>query len=229
MLQHKSLPIAGTLLVAAGASVFAARGAAPPAAREFEEATITVHVNATDEDVAVMLAMEVAEEFLGLAVEDPFGNLVFHMEASDPSEVGLGLAEMIVESDHGDVADALAMYPEGSYRLTALSADGELFFGRARLSHELPVRPRIVSPLDGSVVQRDSLRIAWRTPADVDGFVLEIEGEGVDLTLELPDDVTSFQVPGGLLRRGETYQLGVAAVNDAGNSVVEEVHVSVAP
>ncbi|MEE8468673.1 MAG: fibronectin type III domain-containing protein [Planctomycetota bacterium] len=226
MSQHNTLLAIGVLTVAATASVFANRAASVSPTLQFEELSVTIEVNETDEDFAVVIAMEVAEAFLELVVRDPFENVALHLQATGPG--GMALNEFIVEAERHDVQAGLAEFPAGWYQFTALGVSGSTFTGSAELSHELPTRSRIQHPLDGAVVDRDALEIRWGAAADPDHYVLEIEGAGLDWSLELPAGIHSFRVPGQVLRRGVEYQLGVSTVNDAGNMVVHEIHVTTA-
>jgi len=210
--------------VAAATSVFANRMASSSPTLQFEELSVTIEVNVTDEDFAVVIAMEVAEAFLELIVHDPFENVALHLQASGPE--GMAINEFIVEAERFDVQAGLAEFPPGWYRFTALGVDGSTYTGMAELSHDLPTRSQIRQPLDGALVDRNALEIRWGSSHDAEHYILEIEGGGLEWSLELPAGVTSFKVPDQVLRRGVEYQLGVSVVNDMGNMVVHEIHVT---
>ena len=64
------------------------------------------------------------------------------------------------------------------------------------------------------------LTIAWTPPAGkVAGYVVEIEQDELNVRLEatLPGSATSFPVPGGFLRPGTEYDLGIGTVSAEGN------------
>ena len=56
--------------------------------------------------------------------------------------------------------------------------------------------------------------------------MIELENESVDpeqvLSVELPADATSFDVPAGFMLPGSQYQVGIAAVGENGNITVVE-------
>jgi len=225
MLKRKPLLAAGALLATAGASLFAARLAAPRTPNAFEELSMTLRVDGGDEDIGIRIAMEVAEAFLGVDVYDPFGETLFSVRA-DPA--GLGLTELMVEAKQEDVQAGLGMFPPGLYTVSGVGMDGTRFSDEVELSHSLPVRPRILSPLDQSIVEADAMEILWGPVADVDHWVLVVEGEELELRLELPAHVQAFQIPSSLLDGGQGYEVDLAAVNEDGNSVITEIQVRTA-
>ena len=61
MFQHKNLLTIGVITVACTASVLANRAASSALTLQFEELSVILEVNQTDEDFGVVIAMEVAE------------------------------------------------------------------------------------------------------------------------------------------------------------------------
>ena len=140
MFQHKTLLAIGVFTVATTASVLANRAANSSPSREFDELSVIIEVNETDEDFAVVIAMEVAEAFLELVIQDPFENVALHVQASGPQ--GMPLNEFVVQAERYDVQAGLAEFPAGWYRFTALGVDGSTFTGLAELSLCCHVRRR---------------------------------------------------------------------------------------
>jgi len=226
MLLRKSLLTAGALLATAGLSLFAARAARAPVVDQFEEMSMSLRVDTSEEDIAIDIALEVAEAFLGLVVHDPFGELLLDVKVSDPA--GLGLTELAVQAKQADIREGLAAFPAGTYTITAFGVDGKTFAGDVELSHQLPVRPRILSPADRSVVDPEAFVVTWGGGVNVDHHVVEVMGENLDLRVEVPPHVRSFHVPPSLLRSDTVYEVEVSAVNEAGNSIVTELRVRTA-
>ena len=70
------------------------------------------------------------------------------------------------------------------------------------------------------------LHIEWSAVPGLQKVVLEIENESTVpeqvMTVELPADATSFDVPASFIRPGGEYQIGVATVGMNGNITVVE-------
>ena len=126
----------------------------------------------------------------------------------------------------------LAGYPEGEYLFFGISTAGEHFRGSAELSHQLPGETTILQPVQDSVIAAGSLTIQWSAVPGIREYILEFENESADpeqaLTLNLPPEVTSFEIPAGLLVAGSDYQVGVQTVAENGNIVAVEVTFSTA-
>ena len=123
----------------------------------------------------------------------------------------------------------LDVFPEGRYYFFATATDGEKFFGTAELSHGLTAPTTFLSPTEGAVVSSLGFTIEWTPVAGAERYILEIENETDDLgnLIELPGDVTSFEVPASLLAPGADFQSAVNAIGDNGNIVQVEVAYSV--
>ncbi len=90
----------------------------------------------------------------------------------------------------------------------------------------MPAAPVIMSPAAESEVPAGALRIEWSTVPGLRKVVIELENESFDpeqvLSVELPADATSFDVPAAFMQPGSEYQVGVAAVGENGNITVVE-------
>ncbi len=218
-MKKRTLAIASTFAVVA-TSVFGARTLSAPSVQEFEDLSITLQVNETDQELAVIIAMEVAEEFLGFEVVDPAGNTRMGLRTAYP--LGIGVHECALEAK-SDPANALAAFPEGAYRVTAYTAHGDVYQGEAWLSHDLPDRPRFTRPAHDGTYSHGDLPVCW-LPTDSEEVTLEVEGEDLLLEVTLPGDVTSFVVPAAILAPDSEYEVDLTAVAENGNVVtVEEV------
>lgn len=206
---------------------FAAEGRAAPHrwASEFEVATINVERNATDGDTEIVISVVPADEGLKyLSIRAPNNRAVVDLFSLDRSV--MGLREFDFESPEPPGDAILAAYPQGIYKFSGLSVGGEWFQGEARLSHLMPSAPVILSPAAESEVPADSLRIEWSSVPGLRKVVIELENESLDpeqvLTVELPADATSFDVPASFMLPASGYQVGIAAVGDNGNITVVE-------
>ena len=210
----------------ATAVTIAAAGDKNRQASEFEELGIIVEQNATDGDTEVVISGIAGDDGLRLLnVHAPDGRKILSLVASDRAT--LGEREFHFESPEPPGEAVLAGYPEGEYLFVGLSTAGERFRGSASLSHQLPGETTILHPVHESVIPADSLTIQWSAVPGIREYILEFENESADpeqaLTLNLPPDTTSFEVPPALLVAGSDYQVGVQTVSDDGNIVAVEV------
>ncbi len=217
MQRHLLLALAA--LGAASTLTLAAPSFLPPASEEFEDLELTLQLNGPEEELALILAMEVAEEFTGVDMMDPAGNAVVGAHTTYPQ--GLGLHECVFETK-ADPAAGLAAYPEGPYRVIATAADGTLYAGVVVLSHDLPLRPRILSPHTAVVPLGQDVLFTWLAP-DATEVRLEVETEDRSLDVNLPATETSFRMPASMLVPGAEYKVTVTAVAENGNEVEDEL------
>jgi len=200
-------------------------------ASEFEELGIIVEQNATDGDTEVVISGVAGDDGLRLLnVHAPGGRKVLALVSPDPST--LGEREFHFESPEPPGEAVLAGYPEGEYVFFGVSTAGEHFRGSAELSHQLPGETTILHPVQDSVIPAGSLTIQWSAVPGIRQYILEFENESADpeqaLTLNLPPEATSFEIPAGLLIGGNDYQVGIQTVAENGNIVAVEVTFSTA-
>jgi hypothetical protein len=219
-------PMFKPLLVVVGAALGWAGSAAveaadpSPAIKPFPVARVRFEQNATDADVEVVFEVTALGDGLArLTVVSPDGRTTVDFHAPDAST--LGIRQFVFESpEPSDVAGLKAAYPEGVYEFTGKSASGASLRGKATLSHELPATTSLVSPQPGAGdVALNNLKIEWKPVPGIAGYIVEIEQDElqVNITAKLPGSAESFAVPGGFLRPGTDYQLGIGTVSDDGN------------
>jgi hypothetical protein len=209
-----------------------ASAAADDAARvsAFEDAAIIVEQNATDGDTEIVITAVPDDKGLRrFSVRSPQGERIFKVSA--PRHL-MGLREFLFETPEPEGEQILALYPEGNYTFSGIADDGERFRGTAELSHDLPPPTVILFPSPGEAVPADALTVQWSQVPGIEQFLFEFENESADpeqaLLLNLPPNVTSFDVPRALLVPGADYQVGVATIAENGNTVFVEVEFSTA-
>jgi hypothetical protein len=107
------------------------------------------------------------------------------------------------------------------YRFAGTTARGARYSSEATLSHRLPPGVTGVMPADEAKnVQVRGLRITWAAAAGVASYNVLIEQPalGFELSVTLPGSATSFAVPDGVLRAGQSYTLAIGTVDKAGNA-----------
>lgn len=212
-----------TPLLGAGSFLFF-RPAAPPSI-PFDEATLYLEYNATDEDAEIVIDVDADVGLKRFMVIAPNGRRVLDLRARDTEE--LGIRKIRLETPEPSLEAVLEAYPSGSYRFVGKSVDGQTLVSTACLSHELPSAPMLTYPLEGTVgVPTSGAGAAWTAGADAENFFLELEQDdlGVDVHSNLPEGATSFGFPEGWLIGDTEYQLGVATRGENGNLTVVEIH-----
>jgi hypothetical protein len=195
----------------------------PPA--EFDVASICVESNATDGDTEILMNAVPGDDGLQhFQVRGPNGRRVFLFTSNDPTL--MGMREFSLESPEPEGAQILAAYPEGTYYFWGHTHEGERFFSTPALSHVMPDETVIIAPIADSVVPTTGLTIQWSSVPGVSQYLLELENESADpeqsLSINLPADVTSFEIPAAWLAAGADYQVGIATVGDNCNVVFVE-------
>ncbi len=186
----------------------------------FEVARVHFEQNATDGDMEVVFEIKGGDDGLArLKVVSPDGRLVIDFKAPDPST--MGIRQFRMESpEPDDVAGLKAAYPEGVYVFDATTAAGDEFHGESRLNHTLPASVSFLTPeADAENVDIENLEIAWTPVKDLSAYLIEIEQEELDVSLEakLSGSVAKFAVPDGFLLPGKKYKLAIGTVTEEGN------------
>jgi hypothetical protein len=154
---------------------------------EFDVAQIRIEKNATARDAGIQMLLD-AEDWKRVAIYLPRGGpRIMQVRAS--SSVGrIGVTELFFESaepslDDLPLKDLLRMFPEGRYRLVGETTDGREMVGTARLTHDIPAGPTVVTPEQGAVTQADDTLIDWEPVVRPVG----IEIAGYQVIVELPE------------------------------------------
>ena len=137
-------------------------------------------------------------------------------------------------------------FPKGDYEFEAELINGGEVECIAEFTHVIPCPPEI----DENPFDNDNRTIVWEKPTTavnteatddaveisgldaevvcfnngpevvIDGFEVIVEGENGDLSITLPADATSFEVPAEL---GDFDKFEVLAIEESGNQVITEV------
>jgi hypothetical protein len=197
------------------------------------EATLIVEVNETDGDAGLQVFLD-GDPWRAMRVTAPNGREIVAVKASGRLK-GYGLTELFSESseppfDVFPLARFKRLFPAGRYAFAGETTDGEPVTGAARLSHDIPVGPRLVSPREDAVVGRTSLVTRWSATSQPPG--IDIAGYRALVTRENPLRVFSVDlrasartvtVPSEFLEPGVEYKLEVQAIEKSGNQTLTEV------
>jgi hypothetical protein len=221
--------VAALALLAVGSTALA-RGLTSEAASQtirLAAATLIIEVNGTDGDAGLQFFLD-GEPWNSMTISDPSGTVVVDVDA-DGRLKDWGLTELFSESNEPPfsevpLAEFKARFPEGKYTFVGETIEGERLVGTARLSHDIPVEPEIISPADGATVDRDGVVARWRPAAQPAG--IDIVGYRVIVTredplrvyqVELPASARSVPIPAVFLQSDIEYELEIQAIEESGN------------
>jgi hypothetical protein len=246
--------LAALMLVAIAAPAVALQDRGAPADRDtgqgpivrLADARMKFEINATDHDGGVQVFLD-ADPWRSMSILDPDGKVVY--TTSTQGNIGeLGGTELFLESgeppfDELALEDLLALFPEGQYRFRGEGLEGERFVGTARLAHDLPDGPTLVSPLDGGPLQDpDATTVRWEGVGPANGSpivgyqVLVVQPDTglaalpkITLDVTMPPTATSLAIPPGFLEPDTEYEWEVLAIEEGGNQTIASSFFTTAP
>jgi len=219
----------------------------PGRSARFEEAKLLIEYNATDGDIGVHGAFD-DEGWRELCVLDPDGRPIAVFDPAGRLD-RLGMAGVFFESrepplDEFDFDDLARAFPEGKYRVRAVSFDGEALVGRAVFTHDVPRSPEITAPelaedaeAPGRPIDRREVVVRWndvtRTvagdPVDITGYEVIVTKEDAEdrngfsrpvYDVHVGPDRNSLSVPSEFFDRRSVYEVEVLALEVSGNQTI---------
>lgn len=154
-----------------------ALGFAAPSVSQFwlEETAIFIEINDTDGDAGIQLFFD-GEGWDTMQFKDPSGNVL--LEILGENRIGMqGLTEGFFESaepsfDVQTLQELLDLFPEGLYKFSGRTSDGESLGGAARLTQAIPDAPVLISPAEDETVDRDNVVVRWEKVPDLPGSLI---------------------------------------------------------
>jgi hypothetical protein len=239
------------LLVAAAVmpTTHAQKKHGPPPPVPFSDAAIFVELNDTDGDLGLHASID-GQTWLNLEVEDPNGQLLLSLRARGHLREQ-GMTQLAFESaeptfDELDPADFFARFPEGAYEIEARGQDGEKIESTSVLSHVMAAPPDNVlvsgvpkaencdaTPLptvhapvvidwDPVTLSHPTIGTAGQIPVTISRYQLFVErGGGSSLAVDLPPNVTEFEVPASLSAPGHVKFEIIARTSTGNNTAIE--------
>ena len=239
------------LLLAVSALALGAAAPQPPAraqqSQSFEQAEIFFELNNTDGDLGLHAAID-GETWTELDIDGPNGRSLLELRARGRLR-NQGLTQLAFESaeptfDELSPEEFFERFPEGKYEIDGRSADGGEIEATARLSHVLAAAPQNVmvsgqpaaescdtEPLPSvsppvtirwDPVTQSHPEIGKTGPVEISKYQLFVERENVALSLDLPPDVTEFQIPTGITDLGSEFKFEIIARTTTGNNTAVE-------
>jgi len=217
-----------TLLALVGTALGGDRaGTAQSKPVRLDAATMIVEVDATKGDAGAQFFLD-GEPWRSMTISGPNGRTLLAIDAEGRLK-GWGLTELFSETneppfDEVPLETFKKRFPEGRYTFVGTTIEGERIVGKARLSHDIPDGPEIVSPAEGAEVGERNLVARWLAPAEPPG--IDIVGYRVIVTREdplrvysvdLPASARSVPVPAEFLEPDTEYELEIQAIEESGN------------
>lgn len=196
---------------------------------KLEIAKIYIEYNASANDLGFHVFLD-GEDWKNIAIVNPRGTAIFMVEGSGPYEE-LGMTELFFEGaepslDEVPLDQLLGRFPEGRYRFTGDTVDGNTIGGSAMLSHAVPAAPVVSSQVVGNTII-----IRWNpvvgTPAGFPARPINVVGYQVlvdPFEVTLPASSTQVTLPpefAATLSPG-AYPFEVLAIEASGNQTITE-------
>ncbi len=201
------------------------------------DARLKVELNATDGDVGIQVFLD-ADPWADMRIYDPYGELMFRSVTR--GRFGLqGGTELFMESGEPEFSklsldEFLQRFPEGVYQFWGTGLEGEIFVGRAELTHNLPQGPRLISPLEGDAATDPNQTVLLWEPVEppnaspIIGYQVIVAQTDtglpalpkITLDVMMPATATSFEVPAGFLQYDTEYEWEVLAIEAGGNQTL---------
>ena len=201
------------------------------------DARLKFEINATDHDGGVQVFLD-AEQWKRMSIFDPQGRRIF-TTITDGIMGMQGGTELFMESaeptfEELPLDQLLERWPAGRYEFRGVGLDGETLTGAARLTHDLPAGPVLVSPIEGDRRQdpNDTV-VRWKRVPPANGSpiigyqVLVVRPDTgmkalpkVTLDVMMPPTADRLRVPRGFLESGTEYEWEVLAIEEGGNQTL---------
>lgn len=226
------------MLASAATASSQSTGSASP--QHLDEATVIVEVNSTEGDAGIQFFLD-GEPWRTMSVTGPGGTGSRKLVQIDTKGrlKRHGLTELFSESSEPPFEELplevfKKRFPEGTYRFAGRTIEGRKLVGDAELSHAIPNGPKIITPAEGSKIDRSNVALHWRPgpqPNNVDivayRAIVEREDPLRVFSVDLRSPVTHLTVPKQFFESGTEYLFELQAIERSGNITFSEAHFSV--
>jgi hypothetical protein len=210
------------------------------------DARLKIELNATDGDAGIQVFLD-ADPWKEMRIYDPYGKLMLRSVTTGRFRLQGG-TELFMESGEPELselplAEFLKRFPEGDYLFRGKGLEGERYVGSAKLTHNLPEGPRLISPMEGdAATDPDHTVLLWEPVQPPNGspiigyqVIVDQPGTGIPaipkITLDvmMPPTATSLAVPVGFLHYGSEYEWEVLAIEEGGNQTLSSSSFTTTP
>lgn len=192
-----------------------------------------IEVNATAGDAGLQAFLD-GEPWNSMTISSPDGRTILDVNAKGRLK-RFGLTELFSESNEPPF-DELPLekfkkrFPEGKYAFAGTTVEGRRLVGKARLSHDIPDGPEIISPAAGAAVPRDNAVASWAPVAETGGIdvvgyrvIVERENPLRVFSVDLPASANSVTISPEFLESGTEYLIEIQAIEASGNQTISEL------
>ena len=171
----------------------------------FDEISFFFEFNSTDNDLGVQLCLG-ADPWKRLKITDPDGKTIMDVKGKG-SLKEFGLSSLFFESnepplDEVSKEEIFDLFPEGQYKFTGRTIEGDKLEGTVMLSHDIPDGPEILTPEEDECVDPDNVEITWSlvtTPAgiEIESYQIIVTNDDdpqFEYNVRLPSDAMRSQV-----------------------------------
>lgn len=216
------------------------RGASASQQREvvkLKDARLKFEINATDGDGRVQVFID-ADSWKTMSILDPRGRRIFS-STTEGRMAKQGGTELFLESAEPPFSELpieqlLLRFPKGTYGFRGIGLDGKAHVGSARLTHNIPDGPGLISPVKGDGPQNPAkTSVRWNAVAPPNGSpiigyqVLVVRPDtglkalpNVILDVTMPPSARSMAIPPGFLQPNAEYEWEVLAIEKGGNQTL---------
>jgi hypothetical protein len=237
----------GLALAPLSAALASGHSPGKPEPSELDEGELFFELNDTDGDLGIHASID-GGPYHRLDIIGPDGRQLLKIQAK--SDLGTqGLTQLFFESAEPrfselSPAEFFERFPEGDYTLRARGEDGETFEEEVELSHVLAAPAGNVfvdgepaaencdaDPLPSAsgvvIIDWDPVTTSHPTIGAVGDVVIEryqffVETDDVTLGVDLPPDVTEFEVPASILATADEFKFEIIARTEDGNNTAVE-------
>ena len=188
---------------------------------ELKEEQMTIEFTSGKDEAVVVFQAESEVRLRQLAVRNPDGDSALSLDGGGGQ--GVSISGFVVESNELPLRELREIYPEGRYDMRARAKTGQKGRGSALLAHDLLPAPAMIYPREGDLLVPTNLIVGWIPAPQAISYTIVLEQRENDgLTVKLPPDQASFEVPLGVLSRGMRTHVEVGAVHANGNTTFIE-------
>jgi hypothetical protein len=214
---------------------------------QLAEAEVFVELNETDGDLGLHASID-GEPWTMLEIDGPVPGKLLHIFARGHLRKQ-GLTQVAFESDEPDFEELdpeefFARFPEGQYQFRARALDGGTLVGTDSLSHVLAAPPSGVA-LNGIAAAENCdaeplplvnvpVTVSWNPvvsshpslgrsgPVEISLYQFFVDGDTRKMGVDLPSNVTQFEIPEALTPSGEEIKFEIIARTGTGNNTAIE-------
>ena len=214
----------------------------------FDEANLYLELNHTDSDLGIHGLID-GDAWKLLEIESPDERQNLKVAATG-SLRKQGMTEFFFESDEPQFPDEISLrkffgrFPAGTWEISGVTLEGDELESEVELSHVLAAPPEDIMVNDEMAAENcdaddlpvvsEPVTISWEEviyshptvgdagDIEVVTYQLVVEREELIFSVDLPPDVTSFEIPEDFTGLGDEFKFEIIVKTDTGNQTAVE-------